>query len=77
MTPREANIDAILADAANDLRIPTEVAQQLLRIGAELARQHQEIVDLTEELRQAKARHDTNVANLNKRLDKYSGVHGA
>lgn len=77
MSDRDANIDSILHDAATDLTVPTEVAQLILRIGAELARQHQQIADLTNELQQAKKRHDTTMAALNKRMDKFSGVHGA
>ena len=77
MSSREENIDAILADAANDLRIPTEIAQMFLRIGAELAYQHQQIVNLAEELAQFKTRYDNNQAQVAKGMAKLRGVHGA
>lgn len=73
MTPREANIDSILADAANDLRIPTEVAQLILRIGAELARQHDEIVLQRETL----LGHERRIADLGREIKRLQGVHGA
>lgn len=73
MTGAEENINKILSDATNNLRVPFEVAQFFLRIGAQLARHQEEIASL----RQQGQRLEGHVAQLKRRIERLEGVHGA
>ena len=73
MNDPDDNINRILSEAANNLRIPTETAQMIMMVGAELLEQRNKINELVagvERQRQA-------ILRMAKEIDKLKGVHGA
>lgn len=77
MNESDENINAILSTAANDLQIPTPIAHVLMRIGAELAQQQEEIENLRLAVQQQAERLSGSTGQLGRRIDKLQGVHGA
>jgi antitoxin component of RelBE/YafQ-DinJ toxin-antitoxin module len=76
MSDPTQNIDLILNQAANNLRIPTETAQLLMVVGAELLAQRELISGLREEVEQLKIRTERELVYVNKRVDRAQGIHG-
>ena len=80
MSDPEQNINRILSEAANNLRIPTQTAQVIMMIGAELLAQREMITDLATAMRQPPPplQHlEERLSSLQKQVDRLKGVHGA
>jgi hypothetical protein len=73
MTDPEQSINRILSGAANNLRIPTETAQLIMMVGAELLAHRSMIHDQAGIIeRQGDA-----ITRLIKEIARLKGVHGA
>jgi len=77
MSDPNENINRILSEAANNLRIPTYTAQLIMMVGAELLAQHNMIQAQAAEMRQQLQRCEDRESNLQKQIDRLKRIHGA
>lgn len=77
MSDSRQHINEILNHAANDLRVPTEVANLFLRVGAELLQQQTKIESLQETMNNQYERFANQINMLRKEVERLKGTHGA
>lgn len=73
MTDTKRNVNEIIQRAANDLKVPNEVAQLIVMVGAELL----DLRSKMEWFEQEHLRHSELIRRQTKALEQLRGVHGA
>lgn len=77
MTDPYQGLDEIMRIAANSMDLSVPSAQMFLRVGAELSRLRNELEAHREATGNQYKRHENQVADLRREIERLKGVHGA